>query len=45
MADPAALSSLQLYKQWRSGAEYRTELARLQDKSMTAQAPSARTAN
>jgi hypothetical protein len=42
---PDIASRLAQYKQWRSGSEYRTELARLQDKAMTAQAASARTAN
>lgn len=42
---PDIASRLAQYKQWRSGSEYRTELARLQDKAMTAQAPSSRTAN
>ncbi|SHL98379.1 DUF4148 domain-containing protein [Rhizobacter sp. OV335] len=42
---PDIASRLAQYKQWRSGSEYRNELARLQDKSMTAQAPSSRMAN
>ncbi|KQU67140.1 MULTISPECIES: DUF4148 domain-containing protein [unclassified Rhizobacter] len=42
---PDIASRLAQYKQWRSGAEYRTELARLQDKAMTAQAASSRTTN
>jgi hypothetical protein len=42
---PANASRLAQYKQWRNGSEYRAELARLQDKSMTAQAASSRTTN
>ena len=42
---PDTASRLAQYKQWRSGSEYRNELARLQDKAITAQAASSRTAN
>lgn len=42
---PDTAARLAQYKQWRSGSEYRAELARQQDRSMTAQAASARTAN
>lgn len=42
---PDIASRLAQYKQWRSGSEYRAELARLQDKSMTAQARSSSMAN
>lgn len=42
---PDTARRLALYKQWRSGSEYRAELARLQNRSVTAQAPSTASAN
>jgi hypothetical protein len=36
--NPNTAARIAQYQQWRAGSEYRTELARLQNRSMTAQA-------
>lgn len=37
--NPNTAARIAQYQQWRAGSEYRTELARLQNRSVTAQAP------
>jgi len=43
--NPSTAQRIAQYQQWRAGSEYRAELARLQNRSVTAQASSSSTAN
>lgn len=43
--NPNTAAHIAQYKQWRAGPEYRAELARQQDRSVTAQATSRSSAN